>query len=48
MKVAVQFDMSELTDGKYELEVASKDGSIKKQVELKTASQQPSRKISML
>ena len=48
MKVSVQFDMSELTDGKYELEVASKDGSIKKQVELKTATQQPARKISML
>ncbi|OIN57202.1 DUF3244 domain-containing protein [Arsenicibacter rosenii] len=48
MKISVQFDMSELTDGKYELEVASKDGSIKKQVELKTATQQTARKISML
>jgi hypothetical protein len=48
MKMAFQFDVSELSDGTYELEIASKDGSIKKQVDLKTPKPNPSRQVTML
>ncbi|RIV22433.1 hypothetical protein DYU11_15570 [Fibrisoma montanum] len=35
-KFSVKFDMSELQDGAYELEISSSDGSIRKQVSLQT------------
>ena len=35
-KFSVKFDMSQLQDGAYELEVSSSDGSIRKQVSLQT------------
>lgn len=47
-KMAAQMDVSELNDGTYEIEFASKEGSIKKQVHLKTPVQKPERTITML
>lgn len=47
-KMAAQMDVSDLTDGTYEIEFASKEGSIKKQVDLKTPVQKPARTITML
>ncbi|CCH57054.1 hypothetical protein BN8_06453 [Fibrisoma limi BUZ 3] len=35
-KFSVKFDMSQLQDGAYELEISSSDGSIRKQVSLQT------------
>lgn len=47
-KMAAQMDVSDLNDGTYEIEFASKEGSIKKQVDLKTPVQAPTRSITML
>lgn len=48
MKYAVKLDVEELADGDYELEVRSNEGSIRKQLNLKTAPvKQPTRVIAM-
>ncbi len=45
LKYAVKLDVNELTDGQYELEVKSSEGSIHKQLNLSTA---PMQKVSRL
>jgi ribosomal protein L31E len=47
-KYAVKLDVTELTDGQYELEVKSSEGSIRKQLNLSTApAQRMTRVIAM-
>jgi len=47
-KVALKLNVDELSDGKYELEVRSSEGSIRKQLELSTQPvQQTSRVVAM-
>jgi hypothetical protein len=47
-KYAVRLDVAELTDGKYELEVKSSEGSIRKQLSVSTTPvQQSTRVIAM-
>lgn len=47
-KSALLFSISDLTDGQYEIEVKSKEGSIRKQIKLATTpTQGPSRSVAM-
>ncbi|CCH57051.1 hypothetical protein BN8_06450 [Fibrisoma limi BUZ 3] len=46
-KVAIRFNVSDLEDGMYELEIKSNDGSIRRQLNIETPGTKPSRTITM-
>ena len=46
-KLAAKFDVSNLEDGTYQIQVVSKEGTISKEINLKTATEQPKRLLAV-